>query len=63
MIPIHENLANKVAVITGGSGVLCSKMAQELARQQVKVAIIGRTESKVEAVKEEIVAAGGLLWQ
>ncbi|MFY0744231.1 SDR family oxidoreductase [Solibacillus silvestris] len=59
MIPIHENLANKVAVITGGSGVLCSKMAQELARQQVKVAIIGRTESKVEAVKEEIVAAGG----
>ncbi|MEK4081814.1 SDR family oxidoreductase [Solibacillus sp. FSL K6-1126] len=59
MIPIHENLADKVAVITGGSGVLCSKMAQELARQQVKVAIIGRTESKVEAVKEEIVAAGG----
>lgn len=59
MIPIHENLANKVAVITGGSGVLCSKMAQELARQQVKVAIIGRTESKVKAVKEEIVAAGG----
>ncbi|MER1989668.1 SDR family oxidoreductase [Solibacillus isronensis] len=59
MIPIHENLANKVAVITGGSGVLCSKMAQELARHQVKVAIVGRTESKVEAVKEEIVAAGG----
>ncbi|MCM3723389.1 SDR family oxidoreductase [Solibacillus isronensis] len=59
MIPIHENLANKVAVITGGSGVLCSKMAIELARHHVKVAIVGRTESKVEAVKEEIVAAGG----
>lgn len=59
MIPIHGNLADKVAVITGGSGVLCSKMAQELARHQVKVAIVGRTESKVEAVKEEIVAAGG----
>ena len=27
MIPIHENLTNRVAVITGGSGVLCSKMA------------------------------------
>jgi len=60
MIPIHENLANKVAVITGGSGVLCSKMAQEIARHHVKVAIVGRTESKVEAVKEEIVAAGGI---
>lgn len=59
MIPKHESLTNRVAVITGGSGVLCSKMAQELARQQVKVAIVGRTESKVEAVKKEIVAAGG----
>lgn len=41
MIPIHENLANKVAVITGGSGILCSEMAKELARQKVKVAILG----------------------
>lgn len=24
MIPLHENLAGKTAVITGGSGVLCS---------------------------------------
>lgn len=59
MIPIHTNLANKVAVITGGSGVLCSAMAKELARHNVKLAIIGRTKEKVERVSEEINAAGG----
>ncbi len=28
MIPLHENLAGKTVVITGGSGVLCSAMAR-----------------------------------
>ncbi|NLY78496.1 MAG: SDR family oxidoreductase [Lysinibacillus sp.] len=59
MIPIHENLANKVAVITGGSGVLCSAMAKELARQKVKVVILGLTADKVNEVTEEIIASGG----
>jgi NAD(P)-dependent dehydrogenase (short-subunit alcohol dehydrogenase family) len=30
LLPINENLRGKVAVITGGSGVLCSAMAKEL---------------------------------
>lgn len=59
MIPIHENLANKVAVITGGSGVLCSSMAKELARHKVKIVILGFTKEKVEKVTEEINALGG----
>ena len=43
MIPIHENLEGRVAVITGGGGVLCSQMAYELARHGVKIAILNRT--------------------
>src|SRR5699024_1664359 len=50
----HESLKGKVAVITGGSGVLCSTMAQELSRQQMKVVIINRALEKGKKVAKEI---------
>ena len=37
------DLAGKVAVVTGGSGVLCSEMARALAQAGAKVAILNRT--------------------
>ncbi|MFD1428324.1 SDR family oxidoreductase [Kroppenstedtia sanguinis] len=56
---MHKHLENKVAVITGGSGVLCSAMARELAKHRMKIVIINRTEKKGRAVADDIVQAGG----
>ncbi|TDH28743.1 SDR family oxidoreductase [Segetibacter sp. 3557_3] len=50
---------NKVAVVTGAGGTLCSVMAINLAAQGYKVALLGRDMGKLKAVEEEIIAKGG----
>ncbi len=52
-------LKDKVAVVTGAGGTLCSEIARELAKDGVKVFLVGRTEDKLVKVAEEIIANGG----
>ncbi len=56
---IHENLKNKVIVITGGGGVLCSAFAKDLAAQGAKIAVLDLREEAAQLVVDEIKAAGG----
>ncbi|MBC7650994.1 MAG: SDR family NAD(P)-dependent oxidoreductase [Deinococcales bacterium] len=50
---------NKVAIVTGAGGTLCSVMAINLAAQGYKVALLGRSVEKLKAVEATIKAAGG----
>jgi NAD(P)-dependent dehydrogenase (short-subunit alcohol dehydrogenase family) len=55
----HNNLNNRVAVITGGGGVLCSGFAKDLAAFGVKVAVLDLRLEAAQAVADEITACGG----
>jgi NAD(P)-dependent dehydrogenase (short-subunit alcohol dehydrogenase family) len=48
------NLKNKVAVITGGAGVICSEMAKSLANQGVKTVILDINKDAASLVAAEI---------
>jgi NAD(P)-dependent dehydrogenase (short-subunit alcohol dehydrogenase family) len=54
------DFTGKVAVILGGSGVLCGALAEALGRQGAAVVVVGHTHmDKARQVVEEIVAQGG----
>ena len=53
------DLNGKVAVVTGGGGILCSVMAKSLAEAGAKVAILDLKEEAAKKVADEIVKAGG----
>jgi len=48
------NLKNKVAVITGGAGIICSTMAKSLAAQGVRTVILDLNKDAATAVASEI---------
>lgn len=56
---LNENLKGRVAVITGGGGVLCSGFAKDLASFGVKVAVLDLRADAAQKVVDEINADGG----
>ena len=54
-----SSLKGKVAVITGGGGILCGCMAKELAKKGMKIAILNLDLPSAEVVANEIKADGG----
>lgn len=56
---MSSEFSGKVAVITGGGGVLCSTMAKALSDQGAKIAILDLKAETAERVASEINSAGG----
>ncbi|MDO5022909.1 MAG: SDR family oxidoreductase [Eubacteriales bacterium] len=53
-LPFEVDLKGKVAVVTGGSGVLGSYMCEALAACGAHVAVIGRSKEKAQALAETL---------
>ncbi len=53
------HLSGKVAVVTGGGGVLCSAMSKALAQHGARVAVLDLNPEAAEKVAAEIRASGG----
>src|SRR5574340_1148397 len=57
-LPPHDLLANRVILVTGASSGLGRAASLAFARHGATVALLARNEAKLEAVYDEIVAAG-----
>jgi NAD(P)-dependent dehydrogenase (short-subunit alcohol dehydrogenase family) len=53
------DIKDKVAVVTGGGGVLCGEMSKALGELGAKVAILDLRQEAAQAVADEIVKEGG----
>src|SRR3954453_11899452 len=58
-VPFKVDLSGKVAVVTGGTGVLCSAMARALGECGAGVAVLGRRKEVADELAAEIRKDGG----
>ena len=59
-LPLNIDLKDKVAVVTGGGGILCSSFAKAIALSGAKVAVLDLNEEAANKVAEDIVKDGGV---
>ncbi|PAS97428.1 MAG: D-mannonate oxidoreductase [Candidatus Dactylopiibacterium carminicum] len=57
--PFSVDLTGKVAVVTGGAGILGAAMCRALAASGASIAIIGRDQAKAQRLADEIEGKGG----
>ena len=58
-VPFKVDLGGKVAVVTGGGGILCGSMAEALAECGAKVAVLDLREEAAKKVADKIKSNGG----
>lgn len=56
---VNFSVEGKVAVITGGAGILCSMMGRELSKQGAKIALLDLNGEMANGIADEINDAGG----
>ena len=56
---VSFDVEGKVAVITGGAGVLCSEMSTQLGSRGAKVAVLDIAEEGAKEIAAKIVEDGG----
>lgn len=54
-----KKFENKIAVVTGAGGTLCSEIAIRLSLEGAKVILVGRTAEKLQKTFDKIIAMGG----
>lgn len=59
-LPFEINLKDKVVVITGAGGILCSMFAEALAKTGAKIALLDLNEEAAAAYADQIVKDGGI---
>ena len=57
-LPINIDYSNKVVVITGAGGLICSAMAKAFAQSGAKVALLNRSAEKINLLADELTAEG-----
>ena len=58
-LPENSDLSGKVAVVTGGGGILCGIMAKALAAAGVKIAVVSLHQESSQKTADAIAAEGG----